>query len=180
MDRDITGGVRDITNYRHPKGVSSVSYAQLLASFTLNEKPRDWYVVHDGVLGGGLEGDSNTHATATTPKKRQCKRRVQLRPRSTRQGWIDGAHLHREPSNANGDGSYGDGDDDDAVKTSLFGVAGRGGRGVHCEGLSRAGNIRKVKFDSKKRSMITAFRSTACAAPLRLLHRSSTGLRRRH
>ncbi len=56
-DTDITfGAYVNITNFHHPAEVSSVSYVQLLASFTPEKEPTDFYVVSTAsVLDGGLQ-----------------------------------------------------------------------------------------------------------------------------
>ena len=57
-DTDVTyGAYVNITNFHHPAKVSSVSYVQLLASFTPEDKPNDFFVVSEtSVLDGGLIG----------------------------------------------------------------------------------------------------------------------------
>ena len=156
---DITFGASvNITNYRHPKGVSSVSYVQLLASFTPNEKPRDWYVVSTtGVLGGGLlEGDSNLQICDGDHSKEKTVQTASPTPVPVPpvKGGSDGAHsTQRALADANGDGSYGDGDDDDAVKTSCCLGSPGAVYLVACivKDYPAQEIYEKVKFDSKKR-----------------------------
>ena len=73
---DITYGASvNVSNFRHPSGVSSVSYVQLLASFTPGDKPTQFYVVStSAVLNGGLlDGDNRNMQICADPSQEKSE-----------------------------------------------------------------------------------------------------------